>query len=445
MKFSSIHKASSDDGIEPIYSYGEALLQMEKCKTILKERKNFDMISYLMYLNGLDDASKQSTIMVETVHNHFSPKVTACLKNEGFKKMALKVQSGSELEKYSSLAITSDSKGENVLNNIFQKDIDDNKTEVTIFSNSCYVHYPYRQPKIIAFGEKDNSKLGTDASTDPTKEPEIVPDIYENLKYLVSHNNFAAALDDKGVFYEAGQKDHFSQQWNRFSKVTVKNFKEDEDKFVKLVAGTENIILLSKKGKIFIEGKNEGYQIDDQGDRYELIEKKTPNEDDPVVDVAAGRNFHLIVTKSGKLYGAGNYFLKDIKLECGKKYARIELAGNAKALKVFCSNVEKPCVAYVLVEVKKGQTELWSAGESAKGLLGQGENNKKSATFAKLDYESDKMKFVNIFTGYDHSMALTEDGQLYGWGCNIQHRMGLKKEGDKFKPTHISHFQRLCC
>jgi hypothetical protein len=46
-----------------------------------------------------------------------------------------------------------------------------------------------------------------------------------------------------------------------------------------------------------------------------------------------------------------------------------------------------------------------------------------------------------VFANYDHTIALTDDGQIYGWGCNIQHRMGIKTEGDKFKPTHISHFK----
>jgi hypothetical protein len=58
-----------------------------------------------------------------------------------------------------------------------------------------------------------------------------------------------------------------------------------------------------------------------------------------------------------------------------------------------------------------------------------------------LDYESEKIKFVKVFAKYDHTIALTDDGQLYGWGCNIQHRMGMKKEGDKFKPTLITAFK----
>ena len=442
LKFSEIHKASINQGIEPIYSYTEALLQMESCKIVLKERKKFEYIAYTMYLDELDEASKKSTIIHETQHNHYEPKISACLRHEGFKKMLLKIQNSSELERFSSVAITSDRKGENVLDVFYQKDIDDSKTEVTIFSNSCYIHYPYRQPKIIGFGDKDSNKLGTESSNEPTKEPEIVPALFENLTTLVSHQNFAVALDENGKLYHVGQKNTFNQQYSQFTEIKVKGFKEDEDKLVKLVAGHENVIVLTKKGKIFIEGSNEQYQIDDQNDRYEFFEKKTPNEeDDPVIDIAAGRYHHLIVTKSGKLYGAGNYFLKEINLECGKKYARIELPNGAKALKVFCTNIEKPIVAYVLVEVKKGKVELWSVGESSKGLLGQGEETKKNSTFEKLDYDADKVKFKEIVSNYDHTMAITEEGQLYGWGCNIQHRMGLKKEGDKFKPTHITYFK----
>lgn len=441
LKFSEIHKACISEGIEPIYTYTEPLLQMEACKVVLKERKLFEHIAYTMFIDQLDDSSKKSTILHETIHNHFEPKVTACLRHEGFKKMVLKIQGTSELEKYSSIAITSDKKGENVLKNIFQKDIDDNKTEVTVFSNSCYVHYPYRQPKIIAFGDRDSNKLVTESSSESTKEPEIVPGLFQNLVSLAQHQSFACALDENGKFYKGGYKTHFSQTYNQFTEVQIKNFKENEDKFVKMVAGYDNIILLSKKGKIYIEGSNEQYQIDDSGDKYELIEKKGPSDDDPIIDVAAGRYHHLIVTQSGKLYGAGNYFLKDIKLECGKKYAKIELPNNAKALRAFCTNIEKPVVAYVLVEIKKGKNELWAVGESSKGLLGCGEDKKKLSVFTKVDYDADKIKFVEVFANYDHTMALTDDGQLYGWGCNIQHRMGLKKEGDKFKPSHISYFK----
>ena len=219
LKFSSLHKLCSKDGIEPIYTYNQPLLTIERCRNILKERKKFDMISYLMYLNNLDDASKQSTIMHETIHNHFAPKVSANIKHEGFKKMALKVQTGSELEPFSSVAVTSDKEGNNILKNIFQKDVTDNKTEVTIFNNSCYVHYPYRSPKIIAFGDKDQNKLGTDSGTDSTKEPEVVPDMFNEIRSISTNSTFIAAIDDSGDYYQAGYHMYFNSiNQNKFMK-----------------------------------------------------------------------------------------------------------------------------------------------------------------------------------------------------------------------------------
>ena len=292
LRFSSIHKASTKDFIESTYSYTESLLQMERCKIILKERKQFDIISYLMYLNELDNASKQLTILVDTKHPHFTPKVTACLKNEGFKKMTLKIQSTSELEKYISVAITSDSKGENVLKNIFQNEINNNEAKVEIFSNSCYVHYPYRQPKVIAFGDRTSNKLGIESNNNSTKEPEVVPELLENIKCLAGHQSFAVALSWDGALYETGRKDNFESNYKKFTKHTVKGFNENEDKIVKMVAGYENIILLTENGKIFIEGSNEQYQIDEGGDKSDFIEKKIPNEDDQVIDVSAGAYYH---------------------------------------------------------------------------------------------------------------------------------------------------------
>lgn len=39
-----------------------------------------------------------------------------------------------------------------------------------------------------------------------------------------------------------------------------------------------------------------------------------------------GRDYHLIVTEKGKLYGAGNNFLKEnLNIECGLNYINIPL------------------------------------------------------------------------------------------------------------------------
>lgn len=64
----------------------------------------------------------------------------------------------------------------------------------------------------------------------------------------------------------------------------------------------------------------------------------------------------------------------------------------------------------------------------------------EAKSFAKLNYNSAEIKIKEVYTSYDHAFALTEDGKLYGWGCNINNRLGHPSEGDKNEPTLIEFF-----
>jgi len=51
-----------------------------------------------------------------------------------------------------------------------------------------------------------------------------------------------------------------------------------------------------------------------------------------------GWDYHLIVTEKGKLYGAGNNFLKEnLNIESGLNYANIPLEKGVKAKWVWCT------------------------------------------------------------------------------------------------------------
>ena len=64
--------------------------------------------------------------------------------------------------------------------------------------------------KIIGYGGKDSDKFSTKSSNESNKMPEIVPNLFENLTTLVSHRNFAAALDENGNIFYVGQKSTFN-------------------------------------------------------------------------------------------------------------------------------------------------------------------------------------------------------------------------------------------
>ena len=73
-------------------------------------------------------------------------------------------------------------------------------------------------------------------------------------------------------------------------------------------------------------------------------------------------------------------------------------------------------------------------------MLGQGNDEPVSATFKKLDYDHNTIKFTKVSMLTKHALALTSDGQLYGWGSNEHLRLGLAEVATVNKPTPITRF-----
>ncbi len=66
---------------------------------------------------------------------------------------------------------------------------------------------------------------------------------------------------------------------------------------------------------------------------------KIGNEDDlnpeKVIEITSGTHYTLFVTESGKLYGTGNRFLKEIGLDNDNKIIHIPLPEELKCIKAW--------------------------------------------------------------------------------------------------------------
>jgi alpha-tubulin suppressor-like RCC1 family protein len=133
------------------------------------------------------------------------------------------------------------------------------------------------------------------------------------------------------------------------------------------------------------------------------------------------------VTETGKLYAIGNRFLKEISLDCDNKVIQVPLKEGTKAIKAYASMSHGQPLALLKVNAE-GQEQLWSAGKNEQGLLGQGPGIKSSNVFNSLKYDSAAIKFKEISLHTDHAMALSESGELYAWGSNLNRRAGFKED-----------------
>ena len=82
-------------------------------------------------------------------------------------------------------------------------------------------------------------------------------------------------------------------------------------------------------------------------------------------------------------------------------------------------------MALLLVK-NNGVNELWSGGFNSKGALGSGENVTNKSVFGRIAYDATSIKFVDMDVYQDHAAAITEDGELYQWGCNLFGRCGMR-------------------
>ena len=143
------------------YNYPDCVLDLEKSKQILKEMKNFDLISYLIYYkNDLSEEERSPKITIESHHNRFNHKFRSKHQYNGFKKMKIELDGESVLDSDSTLLFSKDPEGLIPIKAMTKKNIENNDRSFDVNATSFYLHYPYNPHRIKCFGYGYNYKLG---------------------------------------------------------------------------------------------------------------------------------------------------------------------------------------------------------------------------------------------------------------------------------------------
>jgi|LauGreDrversion4_2_1035121.scaffolds.fasta_scaffold89509_2 alpha-tubulin suppressor-like RCC1 family protein len=183
---------------------------------------------------------------------------------------------------------------------------------------------------------------------------------------------------------------------------------------------------------------------DPECDSWEKVKLEPAlSSDDTIIDLASGTHFTLLVTKKGYLYGTGKKFLSIIGMENTGSFQRLKVDPEVEVKRVWASRGKETYLALIEVHNKiTDQTYLMSAGTSTDGLLGQGSDDiTKLTTFTKLNYDNTKLSFKKISLLTRHALAISTDGDLYGWGSNDLYRLGQPADVKSLnKPTPIDFF-----
>lgn len=251
---------------------------------------------------------------------------------------------------------------------------------------------------------------------------------------------------------------------------------------VKIRTGRQHGIALSKNGEVYIWGNSEFGQTGlGNKEAQHLPIRMEFFRDKSIVDVSCGLDHSAAVSKDGRVWTWGygidgqlghNGTEDELKpkeltvirgegisrVTCGTDFTgllnetegRLFTFGNGEAGQLghgergLClepsvvplDNVKEVAAggAHMLALTKDGQAWSWGWGED--GRLGHGatEDFLKPEPIPTL---GPAVGVVSVSAGGGHSLALTESGQVYGWGFNASGRLGLGNESSVMTPTLI--------
>ncbi|WVR00158.1 hypothetical protein IAU59_007300 [Kwoniella sp. CBS 9459] len=229
-------------------------------------------------------------------------------------------------------------------------------------------------------------------------------------------------------------------------------------KIVKLITGpsANYAVVIDLHGAAYIFGKPPSPALATSSD---IISENAPVKISPAslglkegvkfIDGAAGRGHVFLIDSEGGVWGCGNNVTAQIGLPVTMLVPKFtKVTGpwlkdpEAKIIQVTAGHT------FSLFLTSTGQ--VYAAGSSENGQLGNGKTGERLVKAGKLTFDlevpprlvqglNDK-KIIQIASGNQHSLALSEEGFVYAWGYAGYSRLGLQDQVNRLVPTLVPHF-----
>lgn len=197
-------------------------------------------------------------------------------------------------------------------------------------------------------------------------------------------------------------------------------------------------LILTSEDTVYAFGCNEYGQlgVGDNEERRSMVPLALSRRE-KIAKVAAGGSFAVVLTEKGRVYTWG----RNNAGQLGQGDFRDR---NAPAI-VSAGGLEKVTVAdvaagsdFVVALTRSGQ--IWCWGSNERGQLGQGDMGGFSNFPREVKAGSLRgVKFSKLAAGSTHCLALSRTGEVYTWGGNAQGQLGLGDLEDRGLPMAIMH------
>lgn len=259
---------------------------------------------------------------------------------------------------------------------------------------------------LFAWGDGSAGQVGN-GKTENVKTPaKIMDDVYA----MDAGRTFSAAIDGTGKLYTWGDNSKGQLALGNTKSVTKPTAVNSKEVFIKVSAGHDHLLALTRDGKLYGVGSNAYGQLVGTGDKSSLTLLGTGYK-----DMFAGRYTTFAITTDDKLMAVGSN--QEGQLGLGDFV-------NRAAFTQVMSGVAAVSGGFTCTFIQTTSGELYVCGKNDSNALGLGSTEPYVNTPRKQS-----LTIKSIGGGMNNGVAVGTNGQLYTWGAGPYGELGNGTSG----------------
>ncbi|OEF98131.1 RCC1 domain-containing protein [Desulfuribacillus alkaliarsenatis] len=260
-------------------------------------------------------------------------------------------------------------------------------------------------------------------------------DIGSAAVYVANNNSYAVTAEGEVYSWGVNQhgklgigRDDLSDEGRAVIPEKIPNFTNVKT----LATGSDHIIALKNDGTVWGWGRNNMGQLGQGHTEPHFISPVQISGLDNVKEIYAGNNFSMVVKTDGTVYSWG--LQENGRLGQGEISENILVPTQIEGL----TNVVSLAVGNGHVLALKENGTVWAWGETKLGKIGNGTVgvNKEDGEWSPVELAS-LQNIKTIIAGNEHSFAIDNKGQVFGWGNNHRGQLGIGDTEDRSTPVLV--------